>query len=73
VMGDFGVESEEYIELTFPTINPKPILNGTVIMVKGTYRPFPGGFCMLPSSILVNEVFDMDTATGDVVAGETQF
>ncbi len=73
VMGNYGTESDEYIELTFAQVTPKDVDNGAVILVKGTYRPFPGGFCMLPSSILVEEIFNLGAPSGEVVESNAQF
>ena len=61
IKNDMEFEPEKFIELTFTPVPALEIPDGSLVLVKGEYHPYPGGFCMLPSSIEVEEIFILDT------------
>jgi hypothetical protein len=73
VRNDMEFEPEKFIELTFSPVPTLNIPDGSLILVKGEYHPYPGGFCMLPSSIEVEEIYILDTEQTESVEETSQF
>ena len=73
VKNDMEIDPEGFIELTFPLGSPLNISSGSLILVKGTYLQHPGAYCMLPSSIEVEELYVLASPRTPEVEETNQF
>jgi hypothetical protein len=73
IVNGADLADDEYIELTFSPETPKDLEIGSLLLVKGNYHQYPGGYCMLPTSIEVQSVYVLSASHSDPGDAATTF